>query len=387
MASGRLNKEIDSLDIRINKVAERFSESKERISKVSLEDDVRTVRRFPYFLVISLVFWIVMFVAKGVYTFTSAIQCLCLSFMICFMFAGIYRYRRMGDGPFPRWFMALIAIGLVLVLILFDTLTKSIMFHNAIYDMGVVIGIEFSDTFIDIVAPICLFFVFLFTTIGVLSVLVACLRVYLVRVFINMQKHCGKGVRKKAEKFFAVPDIIDPQEVVLEPNIDFNKFDTESAFNLSSYMILMMLMISSYVFLNPFFLDTMSVNDMISIMFMLSMFVPTLIVPWQIMRDLNARVVSEAHRDYYLWTGARRKLTNTFLALGAFSMMFLLSLYYGHDPADIVMNYVLFFIPLFLISIIYSTIYTNNFQNELKVAVLSRFLNGKEKMDEESNEN
>lgn len=381
MAANKLDSTIGSLDARINRVAERFSDSSEHISKVSLEDDVRIVKTFPLFLAVCIILWIVLFLIKDVITFTSAIQCLCLAFMICFMMVGAYRFVRMSNGVFPKWLMALMAIGLVISLYLFDLATDSIRFHDAIRIMGSVIGIELDRPMTDVMAFISLTCVFLFTTVGVLSALVACLRVYLVRVFLNMEKHCRKRTRRKAEGFFDVPTIVDPQEVILEPEINYRRFDTEAAADLAHYMIVMMLLISSYVFLNPFFLDTMSVNDMISIMFMLSMFVPALIIPWQIIKDLHARVTSEAHRDYYLWTGAKKKLMNTFITLGAFSMMFLLSIYYGHNPVDIFTYYLLFLVPLFLTALAYAMIYTNNFQNDLKVAVLSRFLNGKEEID------
>jgi hypothetical protein len=383
MASRIGDREIQSLDRQLNRLADRFSDSRKNIEEVSLEHDVRITKGFPIFILVCVIVWIIIILFRDNYTFTAILQYLCVSFVGGFAVLGIFLFRNVDSGPLPKWLIALGAMVLCGILVLFDGTTSIIGLHAAVDTMMLAINIDLNPAVLTVLTFLMMTFIFIFTTVGVLSVIVSYLRVHLVKVFLNMHKHNKRGTRGKAESFFMVPDIIDPTDIVLEPEIDFKHFDTESSVSLFSYMVLMMLLISSYVFLNPFFLDTMNQNDMISIMFMLSMFVPSLIIPWQIMANLNARLVSEAHRDYYLWKGAKHRLMGAFLTLGAFSMLFLLSLYYGHSLVDIIVNYIMFLVPLMCTSMMYSALYTNNFRDALKVAVLSRFLEGKERLDSE----
>ena len=125
--------------------------------------------------------------------------------------------------------------------------------------------------------------------------------------------------------------------------------------------------------INPLFLDVMSWKTMLSIMLMLSMFVPVLVVPWQLVEDLGAKVRSDAPRDYYLYVGAKKRLFSTFAALGVFMMMFVLSLYFGNDVLDILKNYLYYLIPLVFTSAMYAFIYSNNFHEAMKLTIQARF--------------
>ena len=150
-------------------------------------------------------------------------------------------------------------------------------------------------------------------------------------------------------------------------------------------MVVLAMMISSYLFLNPLFLSIIDWKTMLSIMLMLSMFVPVLIIPWQIVKELGAVVISDAPRPYYLWTGAKRRLFYIFASLGAFMMMLVLSVYFGFNFIDIMQTYIVFLVPLVLTTIVYSLIYANNFSEPMKVSIVERFTEWKEKRCRESN--
>ena len=105
----------------------------------------------------------------------------------------------------------------------------------------------------------------------------------------------------------------------------------------------------------------------------LAMFVPVLVVPWQLVEDLGAKVRSDAPRDYYLYVGAKKRLFSTFAALGVFMMMFVLSLYFGNDVLDILKNYLYYLIPLVFTSAMYAFIYSNNFHEAMKLTIQARF--------------
>ena len=95
------------------------------------------------------------------------------------------------------------------------------------------------------------------------------------------------------------------------------------------------------------------------------MFVPVLIIPWLSVKQLNARTVSDAPRDYMLWQGAKTRLFYTFAGLSVFMMMFIISLYFGFTLTGILNNYLDFLVPLILTSAMYSFVYANNFSKVL----------------------
>lgn len=201
------------------------------------------------------------------------------------------------------------------------------------------------------------------------------------RLFVSIHNNSKTGTRGAAEGFFMVPDIVDVDKVVLEPVIDYEEFNPRVSAYLWTYITVLGLIVSSYLFLSPYFLDTMTTGEMLSIMLLLSFFLPSMIIPWQIIKDLNATVLSSAPRPYYLWHGARHRLFQSFLTLGMFSMMFLLALYYGYSVEDMLVNYVCLVFPLVCISMMYAFIYTNHFNNILKAVIFARFTEEVEKAD------
>ncbi len=149
--------------------------------------------------------------------------------------------------------------------------------------------------------------------------------------------------------------------------------DFRTGLSITAYLFILGLFISSYLFLNPYFLDVMTWQTMLAVMLMLSMFTPALILPWQIFRTIGAKVESSAPRDYYLWIGARSKLFTTFAALGAIMMMFLISVYFGNDIATNLETYLDFLIPLLATSVMYGSLYANNFERADRDAICERF--------------
>ena len=174
-----------------------------------------------------------------------------------------------------------------------------------------------------------------------------------------------------------VPDIIDVEEVVLEPERDSHRFHFSSAFTLWIYLFMLGILISSYIFVNPLLIEELGEYTMLAVTLMLSMFTPALVLPWIIVKSVGAKIRSSAPRDYYLWIGARSRLFTTFMALGVFMMMFVLSVYLGTNAADIVMNYVSFLVPLFATSAVYAALYVNNFETSVCEQICEGFEKGK----------
>lgn len=373
MKDGRLKDGLDSINDRIDHLAEKVSPEMRSIFMHSERRDLTITRNFPFFILACVVLWIFVIMYLGDYSFPKLLENLCLVFVVMFALIGTLFFRMLNMGTFPRW--SLLFGSLIISSIIW---WSEVHFENMVYADAVdavlsVLHMDLSDDMVVVLGFLVLFYITLFTTVGVLSVTSAYLRIYLARVFATMDSHAVDGIRGKAESFFMVPDIIDPKEVVIEPKINVHRFNFRVFLRMFLYTLVLGMMISSYLFINPLFLDVMSWKTMLSIMLMLSMFVPVLVVPWQLVEDLGAKVRSDAPRDYYLYVGAKKRLFSTFAALGVFMMMFVLSLYFGNDVLDILKNYLYYLIPLVFTSAMYAFIYSNNFHEAMKLTIQARF--------------
>ena len=351
----------DSMGKHMDNLAEQLSKEEVVTRVVPLEKDLKVTKCFPYFVLVCIIGWIADILYLNNYTFTVLIENLCLVFVTGFALLGMYFTYSMEKGPFPKWFLFLAAVAISAVIWWVGVRLDFLIYVHAVEAIMNTLGIMLSQTALNVLSFLVVIAFTFFTTVGVLTVTSSYLRVYLVNVFKSMQEHTKTGHRGKAENFFMVPDIIDVTDVELTPEVGSHKFRIDSMIFLSVYMMVLAVMISSYLFVNPLFLSVMSWKTMLSIMLMLSMFVPVLIIPWQIVKELGAKAISDAPRPYYLWTGAKRRLFYVFATLGAFMMMIVLSVYFGFQFWDIISTYIVFLVPLVLTTLIYSLIYANNF--------------------------
>ncbi|MDO5853132.1 MAG: hypothetical protein Q4Q62_03560 [Thermoplasmata archaeon] len=332
------------------------------------------VRIFPYFVISCLIVWMAGLVYIEDRSFSKMIEVLCLSFTLCFALLGIPCSQMMMRGALSGWRITILAIILTVALYCFSPFTGVAYFAEAIHDLVGFVGIELTGIADAVIGFLGTFCVILFTSIGVTTVISCYLRRYIPDVIATMNEHAEAGVRGKAERFFMIPDIVDVQEVVLEQPEKLHRFDVSSMLSITLYLFVMGLLVSSYLFVNPLFLQVMSWKTMFAITLMLSMFTPALILPWQIFRSIGAKARTEAHRDYYLWHGAKSRLFTTFFALGAFMMMFVLSVYLGNDVGTIINNYLSFLVPLLATSLMYGMLYANNFEIGDRESIYYRYV-------------
>ncbi len=355
----------DNVSDRVDHIAERMISKKADSHKIRPWNDAPVQKYFPYFLVICIVVWLLSCILTGADSFGEVIRMLCLIFVVGFAAVGLIGYPFMPSGPFPRWTLFLVAFIIAAIQWVIGDFTQSWIYESVIRDFLYFFGLEISGSALRVASLLVSFLFTMFTTVGVLTVTVSYLRVYLVKVFKTMQNHTLDGTRGKAESFFVVPDIIDVKEIRVGPVQEIDSFDDRSMLYLFMYAVVLGALISSYLFVNPYFLQSMSQRTMLTIMVMLTMFVPVLIIPWLSLKQMDARVVSDAPREYRLWEGAKNNLFYTFAGLSVFMMMFIISLYFGFSLWNIIDNYLDFLIPLILTSAMYAFVYANNFSHVL----------------------
>lgn len=350
-----------------------FGEDELKVSPKVDSRDQFILKYFPSFILMCIVIWIISLCYQHDYSIAMLIQLLCLVFSTMFALIGIPCFIQMDHGPHSKSMIISLNLIFSLIIWLYMHYTNQLLFDRTVTGVLGALGIGISGMYLNVATFLTTFMLFNFTTVGVMTVMCTYLRRYVVSVLRDMDDHAKKGIRGKAEKFFLVPSIIDVKSVDLEPILFKDKFDYAGFKQLMFYIIILGFIISSYMFVNPYFLDAFDWTIMLAIMLLLSMFVPCLIVPWQLFKSIGAKVCSEGNRDYYLWSGAKNRLFTSFLALSSFMMMFLLSLYFGHDVFSILFNYVAYLLPLIFISCSFAFIYTNNFSINLNKAIFVNF--------------
>ena len=382
MDKDRRERRVEAIDNSINTVAEIIPYKGKQRNRQLKEMDAKIVQHFPVFVGVCIAFWIFAIFFMEEFTLQNIIKILCVVFIAGFTVIGAPIFFLMADGVFPKWILLVDAALFSGIAALYGHLTGHALFQQAVGVFLAKAGIVLDGFGLAMTSWLIMMLIILFAIIGVMYVLSAYLRKFFPRVFLGLYIHSRQGIRAGTEKFFAIPDIIDVKDVILDPSIDRSRYNTPVALKLAIYIVLCGLLVSSYLFLNPVFLETMSTEDMSAIMVMLSVFLPTLIVPWQIVADLNARVVSDAPRDYYLWTGAKKTLMGFFLALAVFLTMFLIALSYGHSVWDMLLNYAYYLVPLICISQMFAMVYANNFVEDMKEQITADFQEGKAAADE-----
>ncbi len=376
MKSSIAGKGKEVLNAHVKWMADRFPHSKDYIVKIDLDQDDRITRWFPAFLVVCIALWLTLLISSGDFSMSSILKYLCLSFVFCFMVIGVVLFRSMGQGPLPKWSLVVVALILAFIIVLSGEVTFDRYIVNLVKSLIESTGHSVDSTFLMALAIGFMAAVLIFTPVGVLTVTSAYLKKYFAGVFIAMQNNADSGQRGLAEGFFDVPDIIDVKKVIMEPELDYREYNAGVAMDLWIYNTLMGLVVSSYFFLSPFFLDSMTSLQMTSIMVMLAMFIPVIVIVWQIVRDVDAQIVSDAPRTYHLWRGAKKRLFESFAGLGLLSMMFLVTLYFGYSLQDMLVNYLRLMLPLVCVALMNAVMYTNNFNNALKAVLYMRFEEG-----------
>lgn len=381
---GHRRKTDNHLGERARKFSQRlFGDDELKVNPHLDSRDDFILKYFPLFILFCILLWVISLCYQKNYTIATVIQLLCLVFTTMFSIIGIPCFILMDRGRYKKTTIICMNVVFSSIIWLFMHHTNQLLFDKTVVGVLGALNIEISGIYLNIASLLTTFFLFNFTTVGVMTVMCAYLRRYVVSVLYDMEIHARKGIRGKAEKFFIVPSIIDVKCVDLEPIIFKDKFDSNGFKFLMFYIIILGFIISSYMFVNPYFLDKCSWKMLLAIMLLLSMFVPCLIVPWQLFKSIGAKVCSEGNRDYYLWSGAKNRLFTSFLALSSFMMMFLLSLYFGHNILSILFNYVAYLLPLIFISCSFAFIYTNNFSLNLNKAIFVNFYEKKERIREQ----
>ncbi len=364
--------DIESLNDRIDHTAEIVG-GHPKANPRSEKRDKTIVRLFPWFLVACIIISLTLIIHNRDYTSAwKIIDDICYGFVIGFTAIGIWSIAYLDSGPFPLWFLAGFVMMTGAIMWFYVTGAGSMLILRGASSLKPFIPGDVEDVtlFIDLLLSI---FLLLLSSIGVLTTISAMLRKFMPGVLLSIEKSAKKGERGKAADFFMVPGIIDVESVEMEPTVDSHVFDLRSFLELSINVFSLGMVICSILFLNPIVLESVPKYSAIRIMILLSVFLPSLVIPWQSVRSTGAKVLSSAPRPYYLWTGAKTRLFTGSATLGVFFLLFIISVYLGNDVGNILGYYVQYIIPLAAISVLAGLLYANCIAKNLRDSICLRF--------------
>jgi len=223
--------------------------------------------------------------------------------------------------------------------------------------------------------------IMMFTSHGVISTVVAYFRVYTARIYLSMENLKNDGTDSRRNKIsrwvYDIPNIIDVDRVELDPVPDDEEFPLKLFSSLAFSIFALGLSISSYVFLNPIFQSTFTLEEAVLITIILTFFVPVLVIPWFITRDTGAKIKSRA-RDYYLWNGMKKRLYQGLFTVVIFLSFFMISMYIGFDLVRTLYTYAGYIILTAFLSMLYAFIYANYYYRGFKKGIVDSFNDAKQ---------
>jgi hypothetical protein len=331
-------------------------------------------RAFPWLILFSLILVLLIGWMLRASSFADYLYAVCLGFVFGFCLLGLLCSFMMDRGVIRSW------IGRAVILVM------PLLIGLVLFEMGEgaypnIFMIRFFNIFGDTVtcasvvfAVYSLFVAVYLVSVGVASVVVSYFRTNTHRILRYIRNARGDVTLKKrfTYRFFEIPDIIDVEDVRLDPEPDDGSFNRGVFLSMFSGLFSLGVVVCSYMFLNPLFLTEMRYDEMLIIAMMISMFLSTLVIPWNIMRTVGAHVISQA-RPYYLWKGMKNRLYQGFFAIAFIVMILSMSAYFGMDFSRIAMTYLGYVLFMALIAGLSSFVYVNNFYNGFREGIAARF--------------
>ena len=354
------------------------------LERISLDETTKQDRLdnlitkyFPFFVIGCCIFVAALTVYLNNYSLTGILYSVCLGFVIGFICLGLVCLFLSDKAAIPGYIVIpFIVVIPFLVAVLFyffgsnfppnHFLVKFFDLFGSSTDMGSLLVSVYSITLMIILVAY-----------GVVSVIVGYFRRYFYRVLRALEYPPEMRRNHIPEWLFQIPDIIDVKAVELEPEWGDDKFDVALFRNIAGSLFLLGVVLCTYLFINPVFLDIIPFDEMLIIAVLLSLFMSPLVIPWSIVRTIGAKIVSDAPRDFYLWKGMKGRLYQGFFAVTFIMMLLTLSVYMGVDFSRVVATYLGYISFMGIIAIVTSFVYVNAFHMGFMNGIIKSFLTSK----------
>ncbi|MGE4274647.1 MAG: hypothetical protein AB7E27_01135 [Candidatus Methanomethylophilaceae archaeon] len=115
---------------------------------------------------------------------------------------------------------------------------------------------------------------------------------------------------------FNIREDTDTRNITMEHNLSRNGFPLREMAEMMGLGFMLGVFLWIYLSLNPALLSDYSLSQILLVMFLISMYIPLLVLPWAIFKSLDVRISSE-FRDFRLFGGVVTTLQKTVLPVAA----------------------------------------------------------------------
>jgi hypothetical protein len=177
---------------------------------------------------------------------------------------------------------------------------------------------------------------------------------------------------------FDIPDILDTERLRLGRPARWTRFPWPAFWRAMGWSVLFGTVITIDISFSPFLLESFSIQQLISVTSVASIFIPWLVLPWFIFRKLGAGIPGPS-KTFLLYDGLRSRVFGSLVAVGMLVTLIRLALR-DVDPMTILVSFFSYYASFLLISAIFAFVYFNYFEDRLAldVGAAYRRLLGKE---------
>ena len=347
--------------------------------KTGLEKDRKLIRAVPYVVLVSGILGLILAVS-GPIEIGSLLLRFCAPFVLGFAVLGVYSFINRDPGLLGRHVAITVFLLAPFIISIFLILFVTYLMPELMDFLGKFVIADINKIITIFVSVYSFTFVMMFTSHGVISTVVAYFRKYTARIYLSIEQIKNDDtdtMRSKISRWvYDIPNIIDIERIELEPAENDSRFQMGMFSALAFSTFVLGLAISSYIFLNPIFERTMTLEEAVLVTAILTFFVPVLVIPWLITRDTGAKIKSQA-RDYYLWKGMRRRLFEGAFAFMMFLSLFAISMYLGYDLVKASYTYAGYIAITAYISFLYAFVYANYYHKGFREGIIEDFNDSK----------
>lgn len=311
-------------------------------------------------------------------TLGHLLHSLCISYTVCFAILGIPVFVLAESSVIKmRWVILILLVGSVIIGMVFwyvldpynDDLNQFVSgFYWAVNRVGFEVSLYSTIGGVIVIALGSMF-----ATYGVLAVVLTYFSKNFHRIMLSLERNDESKLCRSARNLFRVPTIIDVDEVTLDPETDDSVFRKDVFVRVAKYEVLAGLIIASYLFLNPVFMQTMDYSEMMTVIILLSLFVSTLTVPVSIVRSLGATAHSTGNRPFVLWKGMKERMFRPGFYIALFLTLLWISLFVNTSEDILTTYYLGYLMYMVLLACLVSFIYVNAFYVPLKNGIARNF--------------
>lgn len=311
-------------------------------------------------------------------TLGHLLHSLCISYTVCFVILGIPVIVLAESSAIKtRWVLSALILGSVVLGHIFwyvldpdnENLNEFVSgFYWAVDRVGLNLSLYSTIGGVFVLAIACML-----ATYGVLAVVVAYFSKDFHRIMLSLERNDESRLCRSARNLFQIPYIIDVDEVTLDPENDDSEFRKDVFVRVAKYEIVVGLVIASYLFLNPVFMQTMDYAEMMTVIMLLSLFISTIIIPISIVRSLGAEAHSSGNRPFSMWKGMKTRFFHPAFYVALFLTLLWISLFIDTSQEILTTYYLGYLLFLVLLGGLVSFIYVNAFYVPLKNGIVRNF--------------